>query len=186
MPFKPGVSGNPRGRAKGARDFRAVIPITLNGKPAPDSLEYCAAVIAEEHAPTPFKIQAAAILAPYQHSRRTARYIGKPVDLVVSTNVDEATANIAKLGSLAAAGTIGLDEMGDLVNAQRAFIEARMSLDNEARLARIEEMVARLSPPTVEIEVSGGLPTMPGCENLIMPERVTTQRVERPRDEREP
>jgi hypothetical protein len=179
MPFQPGISGNPRGRKPGWRKkAQPWLGVTLEGDNAPDSLEYLASVVAADKAPTSYRIQAAAVLAPFQHSKSTVRLISTPIELPAADNVEDAASAIAKLPVLAAAGTIGLDEAGDLANLMKAYIEARVALDNEARLARIEEMVARLSPPTIEVAVTGGMPNLPGTD-VILPERTSILRVER-------
>jgi hypothetical protein len=79
--------------------------------------------------------------------------------------------NIGKIASLAAAGEIGLDEGADLVKFHEAFITARNGQDIETRLRQIEELVER-HPPTVEMEIQGGNPVMPGHEDVRMPDRV--------------
>ena len=78
------------------------------------------------------RITAASVLMPYRHSRMTARKISTPIDLPVPETVEQATANIAKISIMAAAGKIGLDEANDLVGYQRAYIEAHVGLDVES------------------------------------------------------
>jgi len=172
MPFKPGFSGNPRGRPLGARKkITQLIPVTLDGQPAPDPLEFFASVMARPRAPLPLRLQAAGLLSPYVYARATARFVSKPVELPVTETVEQATAAIAKLSSLAAAGKIGLDEANDLVSHQKAFIEARVTSDTEARLDAIEKALERLVPP-VEIAIEGGLPDLPGASILMPPRAV--------------
>jgi hypothetical protein len=147
-----------------------VLPTTLNGKPAADALEFFAVVIARKDIPLSLRLQAAGLLAPFQHSRRVSRPITKPIDLPIASTVEQATQIIAQLGALAAAGKIGLDEANDLVGHQKAYIEARVTTDTEARLDAIEKALERLAP-SVEIEVSGGMPDLPGTD-LILPRLV--------------
>lgn len=139
----------------------------------PDDLDpavFLQNVVGHRRMTAALRIQAAAVLTPYRHSRRTARCILTPIDLPVPTTVAEAEANIAQLGALAAAGKIGLDEMADLVNAQRAFAEVRSDTETERRLAAIEKLLREHPQLTaVALTVLDGLPRMPGHEGLIMP-----------------
>jgi hypothetical protein len=181
MPFKPGQSGNPKGRPLGARSrvrqmseaARAAkipdLPTSLNGEPAADAVEFFAVVVAQKDIPLSLRLQAAGLLAPFQHARCVSRLIGKPVNLPIASTVEQATRNIAELGMMAAAGQIGLDEANDLVGHLRAFIEARVTSDTEARFDALERALERLTP-TVEIEVTEGMPDLPGT-SIIMPRR---------------
>jgi len=123
--------------------------------------------------PVHLRLQAAGLLASYQHARCISRYITKPLDMPVSETVEQATAAIARICSQAAADEIGLDEASDLVGFQKAFIDARVANDTELRLAALERTLESISPP-VTIEVVGGLPVMPGTEDLIMPPATLT------------
>ena len=102
-------------------------------------------VVSHRRAPAALRIQAAAVLMPYRHSRRTARCILAPLDLPVATTVEQATENIAKISTMAAAGKVGLDEANDLVGYQKAFIEAKVGLDIEGQMLELRQIVERLS-----------------------------------------
>jgi hypothetical protein len=140
MPFKPGQSGNPRGRTPGA-----VVPkITLQAaalaaaKGDVDSLAFLRLVVSAEQLDVSARLTAAGLLAPYEHSRKTRRKITEPLDLPKPATVEQAIENIAEIGKLAAAGKIGLDEANDLVGHQKAFVEAKVGTDIEAWVVTIE------------------------------------------------
>jgi hypothetical protein len=115
---------------------------------------------------------AAGLVAKFRHPP-APRKISKPVQIPIATNVVEATDNIAKIATLAAAGEIGLDEGADLVKFLESFIAARTEGDHENRLQQVEELLDHLNPPAT-VEVSGGLPELPiGPDDpgVIMPQR---------------
>jgi hypothetical protein len=68
--------------------------------------------------------------------------------------VEQATAAIAQIGALAAAGKIGLDEANDLVGHQKAFIEARVGTEIENHLAAIENALRSHDTPASGVEAS--------------------------------
>ena len=107
-------------------------------------------------APLELRVQAASILAPYQHARCTSRYITHKIDLPVAETVEQATACIAQIGALAAAGKIALDEANDLVGYQKAFIEAKIGTDLEQRIAVIEQALQNANI-NLGVTVAGGL-----------------------------
>lgn len=132
-----------------------------------DPAVYLQTVVSHRKAPASLRIQAAAVLMPYRHSRRTARCILTPIDLPPPATVEEATANIGKISALAAAGKVGLDEANDLAGLQKSYIEAKVGLDIEGQMLELRQIVERLSASaahTVDAVVSGGLPLLPGAQ----------------------
>lgn len=179
MPFRPGQSGNPGGRKPGALGKKtlaaqqAIDVVTTedaNGRKVVDALELLSAIVSAPETNVALRISAASALAPYQHSRKASRYIEHTIDLPAPTTVEQATENIAKLASLAAAKTIALDEMNDLIGAQKAFIDARSDTETELRLANIERLL-REHPhlSAIDMQVIGGLPGLPGTSILMPP-----------------
>jgi integrase len=116
-------------------------------------------------------------LAPYTHSRCTARYIGKKIDLPVVETVEQATACIAQIGALAAAGKLALDEANDLVGYQKAFIEAKIGTDLEQRMLVIEQALQNAN-----IKLGVGIAVESGFENVVMPARLLSARSQPPED----
>jgi hypothetical protein len=88
------------------------------------------------------KIAAATALAPYQTPKwqptPTPRYIETPIDLPEPTTVEQATQQIALLGSLLAKGEIDLDFQQALVASRRAWIESKTNSDLESRIVALE------------------------------------------------
>jgi hypothetical protein len=165
MPWKPGQSGNPIGPKRGQRKYRPTISLKqLKERGDVDALDFLSAIVSDDKAGTPFRIQCAGLLLPFQHARVTARFIREEIDLPVSTTVEQATEAIARIGSLAAAGKIGLDEANDLVAFQKAFIDGRVGTDLEAQIAELRETVQKLSASSraLDVTVLGGLPSIPG------------------------
>ena len=175
MTFRPGQSGNPTGRKPGSlgkktlalaeKPIEAATTEDENGRKVVNSLELLASIVSRTEVNLALRISAASALAPYQHSRKSTRYIDRTIDLPIPATVEEATANIAKLSALAAAKTIGLDEMADLIGAQKAYIEARVGLDIEGQMAELRQMIERLqgsAARTIDATVVGGLGPLPG------------------------
>jgi hypothetical protein len=135
-----------------------------------DSLEVLARVASNDGVELSLRVTAAGLLAPYQHARVTRRKISKPLELPVCETVEQATAAIAKIAALAAAGEIALDEANDLINHQKAFIESKVGSDLEAQVAILKDTLQKLGEGTVPfgITVLEGLPALPGT-NIEMP-----------------
>jgi hypothetical protein len=177
MTFKPGQSGNPRARLPGSRNRKktALVLRILKGRGDTDPLDLLSAIVTCAEAPLELRVQAVGMRAPYQHSRCTARYIGKKIDLPVVETVEQATACIAQIGALAAAGKLALDEANDLVGYQKAFIEAKIGTELEQRIAVIELALQRANI-NLGVAVEGGMPVMRGCENVKVPARLLSAR----------
>lgn len=180
MPFRPGQSGNPSGRKPGslgkktlaaaANPIEAETTTDENGRKVVDPLVLLSTIASNTDANLALRISAASALAPYRHSRKSARYLDRAIDLPAPATVEEATANIAKLASLAAAKTIALDEMNDLIGAQKSFIEAKVGLDIEGQMLELRQIVEKLSAAArpAEATIVGGLPRLPGTR-IAMP-----------------
>jgi len=171
MPYKPGESGNPRGRVPGSRNRPKtnLVLRLLKDRADTDPLDLLSAVVTRADAPLELRVQCAGLLAPYQHARCTTRYIKHKIKLPVVSTVEEATDCIARIGVLAAAGKLGLDEATDLVNMQRAFIESKTATDVERRVLEIEAALANANL-NLGVTVAGGLPCPPGFEGVQMPD----------------
>jgi len=157
MTFKPGQSGNPKGRTPGRR----------NAKSVADALALLGEMVASAEAPLALRVTAATALAPYQYPK-APRLLRKKIDLPAPTTIEEATACIAQIGVLAAARRIGLDEANDLVNFQKAYIEAKIGTDLEQRMLVIEQALQNANI-NLGVTVSGGLPVLPGTQ-IDMPQ----------------
>jgi hypothetical protein len=169
MTWKPGECGNPNGRKRGSKNARTrAVLEKLDGKA--DSLVLLGELVASSEAPVAIRVQAAIGLARYQHAP-APRLIRKSIKLPQVETITDATACIAHIGNLAASRKIGLDEAADLVNIQKAYIEAKIGTELEQRIATIEHALAKANL-NLGIAVVGGLPTMPGHEDMLMPAKL--------------
>jgi hypothetical protein len=179
MPFMPGQSGNPRGKRPGARNVRTVLALQAiaadraalekdrSDHPTLDPLDFLLSV--GSHPGLDMVLRAQAMIAAL---RETARTIRHKIRIPEPTTVQQATANIAKISTLAAAGRISLSEAEALANLQRTFVEATIGLNAEGEMAALREDVERISASvarTVEATVIGGLPVPRGFEWVKMP-----------------
>jgi len=173
MTFKPGQSGNPKGPTPGRPNAktRAVLE-KLNG--VADSLALLGEMVASSETPLSLCMHAAIGLAPYQYPK-APRLLRKKIDLPEPATIEDATANLARIGALAAARRIGLDEASDLANLQKAFIEAKIGTELEQRITTIELALTKANL-NLGIAVQGGMPVMPGHEDVIMPAKLLSAR----------
>jgi hypothetical protein len=171
--FPKGVASNPHGRPKGSKDRtpRNVWEL-LRSRGDRDALDILSEAASSNLVDMPLRIQAATALAGYQHGKRSAlRWIEGITGLKAPTNVAEATAYVARIAQLMAEGRIDVDAGIALRDTLTAYISARTATDIEERLRHTEALVAELmlrNANTVS-EVVGGLPVMPGCEQVRMP-----------------
>jgi hypothetical protein len=173
MVFQPGQSGNLAGN-KGystRRKGNAEIFHEIKNRGYLDPLIRLAQ-ISHESENEGIRASAAASLAPYTHPKLQSvpvpRYITTPFDVPEFQTIQDASSFLAKIPVLVARGELDMDFGKELADMAHKWIDAKRSTELEERLVLIEEAVgirASTSIPTVV----GGLPTLPGCENLIMP-----------------
>ena len=90
-PFKAGVSGNPRGRPKGARNRRSLANIEAAQAGGLLPLDFMLALMRDETQPPERRLEAARAAAPYVHPRlATAECSDVVVPIVVQISADEA------------------------------------------------------------------------------------------------
>jgi hypothetical protein len=110
------------------------------------------------------RCMAANMLAPFLHSKCGAmpalRYISEPVELphLNPKTVDDVNANISHINALIAAGNLDIDFGTILLAGQREHIVSFKALGDDN--------------PNPDIHVTGGLPSLPGC-NITMPQLPT-------------
>jgi hypothetical protein len=170
MGYKPGQSGNPKGRPPGRRGLDAGALFVLRVEREKCPVAFLEAVTANNAVPLQTRTQAAGLLLPYKAPRCTERFISKPIDLPVSTDAVQAKANITAIKALAAAGRLGLDEANDLIAMEVKVIEAYAVVEMQIDLQATERAFLD-NPPPLEVEVAGGLPVAPGMEGVRMPPR---------------
>jgi hypothetical protein len=173
MTWKPGECGNPAGRKRGSKNARTQAVLKkINGQT--DSLVLLADTCASSEAPLAIRVQSAIGLARYQHAP-APRLLRKKIDLPEPTTIAEATANIGRIATLVAQRKLGVDEGNDLTAILGKWIEAKVSAELEERIVMIEIALAKANI-NLGIAVVGGMPTMPGLEDVVMPAKLFTTR----------
>ena len=172
MVWKPGESGNPKGRKRGTKTARTREVIEkINGQT--DSLVLLADTCASAAAPLAIRVQSAIGLARYQHAP-APRLLRKKIDLPEPRTIADATANIGRIATLVAQRKLGVDEGNDLTAILGKWIEAKVSAELEERIIMIEVALAKANI-NLGIAVEGGLPDLPlGPDDgkLIMPAKL--------------
>jgi hypothetical protein len=161
MPFVQGQSGNPNGRAKGSRNKRTVeLWVMLEARGDRDPVEFQSAIASDEKIPLETRLQAAANIAPFKHSKCGAmpplRYASERVIFPCPnpTTTQELDRNIAHINQLFADQTLDLDSYLGMLAGQREH-----TVSFKAR----EDV-----PVNQDIQITGGLPPLPGS-SIIMP-----------------
>src|SRR6516162_6671627 len=123
MGFKPGQSGNPRGRPVGRRGAPGdLLVVRVQNERCP--VEFLEKVMANNAALPQLRVQAAGLLLPYKAPRCTDRRVSVELPFPMTTNAHEAKTNIAAIKMFVAAGRLGIDEGNDLIAMETKLIEA--------------------------------------------------------------
>jgi hypothetical protein len=134
-----------------------------------DPLDFLSEVISSEnHYPVELKVTAANYLNPYIHSKRSVapepRFIHEPITVPEFTSIEEAETYLALLPARVGRGEISFDDAEKISLLTRNYIEATI----DARKLELQ-IVAQGGSRDVSIRIEGGLRTMPGHGNVIMP-----------------
>jgi hypothetical protein len=167
MPWSPGQSGNPNGYSGPRNRRRHEVFEIIKGLGHKDAL-ITLSTLAHESQDEGIKMAAAAALAPYCHPKLqatpTPRFIECQIDIPNNfTHVSDAEAFLAKIALLVARGHLDIQSGLELSTLVKTWIDSQYAR---------EELNFKVCPPDTRpqtIRVTGGLPTLPGCENLIMP-----------------
>src|SRR5262245_9364847 len=168
MTFQTGHTFSP-GRRHGSRNKRtAEIFNRLENRGDLDPADLLSSIVTNNEEPKELRIQAAGLLMPYKYGKHGSipapRYIDEPIQLPEPTTIEQANKNIAYISNLKAQGLIDLDFANSLI-ADNTTIANNLIAE--------EELKFKIYPPEQQdqrIVISGGLPQLPGCENLIMPQ----------------
>jgi hypothetical protein len=133
-----------------------------------EAVLYLSKVVNDPQIEASFRITAAASLAPFQTPKLQAlpypRFVEIPFEVPTSfAHVSEAETFLAKIALTVAAGKL------DIQTGQE--LSAMIKLWIDSQYAR-EELQFKMFPPEEReqtIKIEGGLPVMPGHEDLIMP-----------------
>jgi hypothetical protein len=166
--FQPGNEFG-KGRPPGAPNKRTnELRIRLQNRGDIDPAEFCSSIVSNPNEPTELRLAASNYLLPYLYAKRgavpTPRYIDEPIQLPEPTTIEQANKNIAYISNLKAQGLIDLDFANSLI-ADNTTIANNLIAE--------EELKFKLYPPEERdtvIKIEGGLPQLPGAENLIMPQ----------------
>jgi hypothetical protein len=176
--FKPGNAANPHGRGKGSRGkYPCSIWQMIEQRGDRDPIDVMSEYVSSNTVDPALKLQAAGMLASYKHGKRPAyRYIEDVVGLKAPQSLAEARQYLARISFLVADGKLDVDGAAAIKDLLQAYIDATVGSEVDQRLRALEEMAreqaARGYGASVAI-VQGGMPIMPGCENLILPQTST-------------
>jgi hypothetical protein len=169
--FQPGVTGNPVGRPKGARNRRTqeILDLISAQEGYKDPLQALSEIVSTSQNPE-HRISASNILAPYLHSKRgmvpAPRFIDTPVVVPEFHSITEAENYLARIPVLLGNGELDSQTALELSTLTKNWIDALY-----ARQEYDLKLAAQGGGAEQTIHITGGLPTLPGCENLIMPQQ---------------
>jgi hypothetical protein len=159
--WKPGVSGNPKGRPRrDAKYFGYRSTAEEHGLEDPVLFQH--KLMADPKVSLELRATIANNISPYYRpklgSAPVPQYVETPVDILPPRTIEQATENIAQLALRMAQGEIDFESGNYLIAANKVIIDALQATVIEARLAALEQLRG-ISPPTATI---GGLPPLPG------------------------
>ena len=169
MTFQPGQSGNPSGY-KGPRwgnrhkIHREVLEL-IQGLGHKDCLVTLSEIQNDPNKDPAVRVSAAIGLAKHVHPGLQAIpspiLIHELIDLPPPTTIEIAKDNISKLISAYGRGECDQASYDRLIAGNVAMINALLGQDKLNYAHGVQ--------PETTIRIQGGLPVLPGCENLIMP-----------------
>jgi len=169
MTFQPGHNLSP-GRPPGSVNRRSEpLRIRLKERGDVDPADFCSSIVSSPNEPTELKLQAANCLLPYLYSKRGAvtppRYVEESLVVPEFTSVEIAEEFLAKIATLVAGGELDIQTGLELSQLTKAWIDSK----HAAKELDLKVISIEGGPSEQTIRIEGGLPVLPGCENLIMP-----------------
>jgi hypothetical protein len=168
MPFAPGQSGNPAGY-HGTRRWRHKEIFDEIKKLGHRDALITLSQIQHETQDVSLKIAAAAALAPYAHPKLqsipTPKFVEHPIDVPDFTSVEIARELIATVTVRVARGELDFQSGQELIAMAKVWLDTM----NDQSSLDLKEMDHGAQPERT-IRIEGGLPQLPGCESLIMPQ----------------
>jgi hypothetical protein len=173
-PFQPGQVANPRGRPRGRQPCERNVWDAIRNRGDRDPLDILSEFANSQLVEPNLRIQAASVLSGYRHGKRPPmRYVESVTGLKAPASLEEARQYLARLTYLVAAGRIDIDGAAAIREQLQAFIDATIGTGVEDRLRALEEMARAQATRGfgTAIVVESSMPVMPGCENVLMPNR---------------
>jgi hypothetical protein len=168
--YGPGESGNPNGRPVGSPNkktekiFRA-----LEARGDKDPADFLSSIVTSEAEPKDLRVRAADMLLPYKYSKLGTtpppRFVEEPIEVPNFSSVDEAEAFLAEIAQRAGRGELELQSAIDVSTLVRNWL-----LSKHAKTGLDLKVQASGELGDQQILIVGGLPKLPGYENLIMPQ----------------
>jgi hypothetical protein len=118
------------------------------------------------------RVQCASVLSGYKHGKRPSlRYVGDLINMPEPRSVEEAMQYQARIVYLVAAGELGVDGGAAIKDLLQAYIDAKVAHDLTERMERAEALLREMEARGIGSvqHVIGGLPIMPGLENVRLP-----------------
>src|SRR5262249_39888256 len=169
MPWAPGQSGNPAGY-HGSRRWRHREVFEEIKKLGHRDALVTLSTIQHESQDDSLRVAAAAALAPYAHPKLqalpTPRFIETPIQAPEFTDASVAENFLAKIASLVAGGELDIQTGLELSTLTKNWLDAR----HAATELELKGISVQGGPPEQPIHITGGLPPLPGAENVIMPQ----------------
>jgi hypothetical protein len=178
--WKPGVSGNPAGRPRTSVDSKKVRErvqeslatvadfVVEAEKEYKSSLELLIDFANDPKIQHSLRISAAAAAAPYEYAKKSSvpppQYVETPIELPNFQSVEEAESFLLNLSKRVAAGELDFLSTEQVCSRVQNWINS-VRHGQELELKRL----ASIDTGPQNITISGGLPTMPGLENVVMP-----------------
>jgi hypothetical protein len=164
--FQPGQSGNPNGRKPGTRNKRTEeIFSRLEARGDKDPADFLSEVVTSESEPKELRVQAANFLMPYKYGKRgvipVARFIPDQIEVPDFQTVAQAEAYLASIPVLFGKGEIDSQSALELSQLTKNWLDAIY-----ARQDYELKVQAQGGGSEQHITISGGLPSLPGC-NII-------------------
>jgi hypothetical protein len=168
MGLHPGQTNNPLGRPVGSRNKRTQeIFEFLEGRGDKDPIDYLSDIVTNGKDEA-LRITAANYLLPYKHSKRstapTPRFIEDPTVVPEFTSIEQAENFLAEIPRVVGRGELDFQAGLDLSAMTKNWIDAQYARE-ELRL----KIASQGGGAEQHIVISGGMPIMPGLENVIMP-----------------
>ena len=177
-----GISGNPAGRPRTSREGKKVQERTKEcltamaefaverqaEKEYRNSLELLLDFANDPKIQPSLRISAAAAAAPYEYAKKSSvpppQYVEIPIDLPNFQSVQEAEFFLLNLSKRVAAGEL------DFLSTERVCSRVQNWINSVRHGQELElKRLASVDTGPQNITISGGLPTMPGLENVVMP-----------------